>query len=640
MAVAAAAIVVIKSAWICDDAFITYRTLDNLVTGHGLRWNVAERVQTYTHPLWLALNAPAYAAARSAYFSGLFVSLTVTVAAVSLFVFGLARAWPSVVLGLLALIGSRAFVDYSTSGLENPLTHLLLFAFLAMFMRTSEFTARRVTWLGLIAALTALNRLDALLLLAPCLGWVVATSRRRARTLGAIALGFVPLAAWLAFSLFYYGFALPNTYYAKVGTGVSVAFLWSHGIAYLLDAARADRLVLLVPLAAIAAALLARRARGIAVVAGIALYFVYLVNVGGDFMSGRFLTAPFVLAVGLLAWMDAPWNRPDHRAPAWVAAALLVIGLTVPRPTLLPDRLVAVADASELFDPSGVCDERGFYAPHTALSVVRVSRLVPQHPWSLRGRADRDAGRRVTVQSSVGFYGYFAGPGVHVVDPMALTDPLLARLPAGFERPRIGHYERRIPQGYLASLESGTNRIADPGVRAYYDKLRLIVSGPLLDPGRLAAIVAMNLGRYERFIDRPAFRSPAATLVPATWSRGANAETWLIPAEHRALALGGLVVDLPEPSHRTRVALDVAARGTVRASLMRAGNRVFESTPAEVGTVAPAEPLWITVPADVAAGGYDAIRVEALYSFDPPRWRGGSLADSARAVASAGERSR
>ena len=34
------------NAWVCDDAYITFRTIDNFLHGHGLRWNVAERVQS------------------------------------------------------------------------------------------------------------------------------------------------------------------------------------------------------------------------------------------------------------------------------------------------------------------------------------------------------------------------------------------------------------------------------------------------------------------------------------------------------------------------------------------------------------------------------------------------------------------
>ena len=41
------------SAWVADDAYITFRTIENFHQGYGLRWNIIERVQTYTHPLWM-----------------------------------------------------------------------------------------------------------------------------------------------------------------------------------------------------------------------------------------------------------------------------------------------------------------------------------------------------------------------------------------------------------------------------------------------------------------------------------------------------------------------------------------------------------------------------------------------------------
>lgn len=52
------ATVMIRSAWLSDDGLITFRTIDHFVNGGGLRFNLAERVQSYTHPLWLFLLAP------------------------------------------------------------------------------------------------------------------------------------------------------------------------------------------------------------------------------------------------------------------------------------------------------------------------------------------------------------------------------------------------------------------------------------------------------------------------------------------------------------------------------------------------------------------------------------------------------
>jgi arabinofuranosyltransferase len=118
------------------------------------------------------------------------------------------------------------------------------------------------------------------------------------------------------------------------------------------------------------------------------------------------------------------------------------------------------------------------------------------------------------VRTSVGFLGYLAGPTVHIVDPLALTDPLLARLPA-VDRPdwRPGHHLRALPEGYLLSLDTGADLFADRGVGEYYRRLCLLTRGPLFDPERLQTLLAFNLGWYNHLIDVTAYRTPTCPLV-------------------------------------------------------------------------------------------------------------------------------
>ena len=51
IALGAFALVILQNAWLCDDAFITYRSVDNLINGYGPTWNITELVHTYTHSL-------------------------------------------------------------------------------------------------------------------------------------------------------------------------------------------------------------------------------------------------------------------------------------------------------------------------------------------------------------------------------------------------------------------------------------------------------------------------------------------------------------------------------------------------------------------------------------------------------------
>ena len=81
---AAFLLLLLRTAWLDDDAYITFRTVDNFLNGLGLRWNVVNRVQAFTHPLWMFAVAGAAAISGEVYFSSLALSIVVSLAAVVL----------------------------------------------------------------------------------------------------------------------------------------------------------------------------------------------------------------------------------------------------------------------------------------------------------------------------------------------------------------------------------------------------------------------------------------------------------------------------------------------------------------------------------------------------------------------------
>jgi arabinofuranosyltransferase len=141
----------------------------------------------------------------------------------------------------------------------------------------------------------------------------------------------------------------------------------------------------------------------------------------------------------------------------------------------------------------GVSDERARFYRSTGL--LRWDRYdpLPDFEWATEGRNAR-ANPGVVVRADNGMFGYFAGPGVHVVDVLALGDPLLARLPAQ-PKWRIGHFERPVPEGYLETLQTGRNVIVDPVIGMKYERLKTITQEPLWTRRRWRDIVAMNLSR-------------------------------------------------------------------------------------------------------------------------------------------------
>jgi len=501
LALAACSLLFLRTAWVGDDAYITLRTVDNFVHGYGLTWNVAERVQAYTHPLWMFALTALYLPTRDAYLTALLASFLA-----SILTFWLAsRRDGFAALGVLTLLLSKAFMDYSASGLENPLTHLLLVLFFIYFIEKPSSPFR----LALFASLIALNRQDAILFVIPAITFLffqsitalsgAERSRRAIRVIAQFILGFLPLLLWEAFSLFYYGFPFPNTYYAKLGAGIPKAELFAQGWVYLLDSLQRDPLTITIIAAGVLLALWRGQIRERMLALGSLIYLAYVLSIGGDFMSGRFLTASLLVSALLLVRLAREWN-PKVKAAA--IAVVAVLGLFATPPNFILDLDQPRFTEHDLV--TGINDERAYYYPISGLMNYRPGKQIPfaSEGWVEHGYALRASGKSVVDEKNIGFIGYFAGPAVHIVDRYALADPLLARLSAfSVEKWRIGHFERDIPAGYIQTLRTGVNQIRDPNLAAYYDALSLITRGPLFSRERLAAIWKMNTGQFNSLLE-------------------------------------------------------------------------------------------------------------------------------------------
>ena len=476
-------LVCIRTAWMSDDAYITLRSVDNIVNGFGPRWNVAERVQAFTHPAWLMLITPVYAITREAYFTVLTLQILLTVLTVSMLGLVLARHPWHAAMGVAALVGSKAFVDFSTAGLENPLTHFLLILFLLTWRRHIDGTPR-LAQLSVLTSVLLLCRLDMLVLLAPMMAfalWRGATWRNVA-TFG---LSMTPFVAWEAFSFLYYGLLVPNTALAKLPAGVSEWSLITQGLRYLQATWYFDPFTLVIIATSLAVLLWSGRA-GRLVAAGVALHLAYVVSVGGDFMAGRFLTPAVVVGVAGVIGFASSRVAPT---PALLVASVLVVGaLFNPTAPLRTGSDFGPASTSGEFDHFGVTDERRFYYPGLGLlRVIQGDATPANHSWAAFGLRVRDDKRDVVLASNVGLFGYYAGPSVYIIDRNALADPFLARLPP---KPgwRVGHYEREVPEGYFESRRASQNVITDARLRRLYDHVDLLTRSRIWDGARLRAL--------------------------------------------------------------------------------------------------------------------------------------------------------
>jgi hypothetical protein len=496
-AVVYAAIAAWRRVWWCDDAFISFRYARHLNAGLGLVYNAGERVEGYSNFLWtmwialgmrLGVSPEAWSAAWGIAFYAGAVALLCALQVRDAWARG--AAWIGLPLAALLAATHRDASVFATSGLETALATFLLLAAYGLAVESS-WGARGAAACGLVTALAALTRPEAILL-APVIGaWILWARRPRGRDAMAFAAGFLVLwAPFLAWRVAYYGDFFPNPYYAK-----SAWLPWyRQGWIYLGLYARQYGVVL-AGLPVVIVAWAARPnpdpgwTRRVVLAGALAVsYTAYVVRVGGDFMYARLLlpATPFSLILlerGLsvlfrdrVIWQEA------------LAALLVATMLLVPYPFAGKD------------GPAGIANEPLYY-PADDLETQR------REGATLR-RYFEGTPASVAYCGSQARLVYYADPAVAIECATGLTDRWIARQPLA-HRGRVGH-EKQAPVSYLLRrrvdftlgyTDADLLHLADsvPWTRIWFDDV----------PGNIvhwdSALLAEMARRGARFPDLPRY---------------------------------------------------------------------------------------------------------------------------------------
>jgi arabinofuranosyltransferase len=331
-------------AFLCDDAFISFRYAENLAEHGALVFNpgLPERVEGYTNFLWvivlaglswLGLSPPSAAPALT------LVGALGGLVAVTGLVVALRRRFGETsdrlraidLVPALLLAVQPEYVVWSHSGLETSTAAALVLG--AMW----AWTCARFGLAAGLAAAAGLVRSDALLPIAAFgLAWLAVVGGPAVRKGGAAAIRslpwralsiaaaifVVPLALHLLWRHAYYGQWLPNTWAVKQA-GRLLRDTW--GVDYVRAWVAGVGLVYVVPLVVLV------RARHLLLLVPAAVTLAYAWWVGGDFMAyGRFLLPATACLHGLVGWTladaGARFQRVSSRFPA-VRNAPLLLGL-------------------------------------------------------------------------------------------------------------------------------------------------------------------------------------------------------------------------------------------------------------------------------------------------------------------------
>jgi arabinofuranosyltransferase len=397
-----------------DDAYISFRYAKNLVNGAGLVFNEGERIEGYTNFAWTLLSAAGIAAG----FDPLTTTRVVGVISYAAIAATLTFLWFRWTendifrwLGFPALwliFARTGFAAHAGSGLETMTVALMI-----LWVGVAAFELEVPWWAsGLLAGVLCTVRADAalavgvvglILLLRARLGgegWVAGF--KLASRWASIPFAFI--AAHTLFRLVYYGEPLPNTYFAKAG-GI---YALERGAWYVATVVRARPEVGALLVAALIGLLLSRGRSRAVISYGLlyaALYALYLIKVGGDFMEYRFMwmVYPTVMLAGLRGLVVIG----DRKLVAGAVGAALMVGLTfTQRPT----------EKDSLGLPVMVGDRYGFQSLEGMNSMVETEGIPVGK--KLGEVLPRDTVVATTLAGTISYYS-----DLRIVDQWGLNEP-------------------------------------------------------------------------------------------------------------------------------------------------------------------------------------------------------------------------
>ncbi len=444
---------IIKFAWMSEDALITLRHVDNFLSGHGAVFNPGERVEGYTHTLWFWLITLLRFIGIPA--KGALVIPGVVFSSVALYLlfFVLWRkkdGKPVVNLGGAVLIGMSSFIDFGTSGLESSLSYLFLIIF-SIFLSGEKWKENPFLF-GLMVTLMTFTRPDfGIFLIFGLFFYLFQYFKKNAdlrKLLWFISSPAILLGIYEIFRMGYYGAIFPNPFYAKSGS----SSYFSQGFFYLGDLLKGSAFPLILLL--IILMIFLRRSDNdyknrLWILSAGMLYALFVIRGGGDFMHGRFLLPAVILIT--VSSSGAFDNYFDRSKLMMISAVLLSISLLFISLLVIPVQKKGGKNYNH-----GIADERFAFYGNKVFPLEQIARDDHIFMWKTIGNNYRflteKAKKRIKIAyHTVGFIGYYSGQRVNVLDRLGLTDPVVARRKIE-KRGRPGH-EKSSPFGYLIYRE-------------------------------------------------------------------------------------------------------------------------------------------------------------------------------------------
>lgn len=491
----------LSSVTLADSAFETLRIIENFTHGYALSVNPDERVLSFSDPLWVLLNIPFVWLSQPYSYVGLTVTGAACYVIAMFFLCATKKTKPQEQITLMVLMTflGLPFGAILFSGQEALLSCTLLCVSFWILLRQKV----SYRWLGFIASLIILNQWQAALILAPVLCYLLVAHWRHI-SFSAACIAISPLFFWGVFSVIYYGFFLPNSYYAfesapsltlrpgNISDILSRLFSSNFYISGLLVCSVWVLCHQVLKTISIKRSLVGAGQRHytlLLLVLGILCFLLFSLPHEDAVPDSRQLLPVLWVSLLIMYHCFSEWILPFIKK-YWLL--ILINGYALFAVSLYVHNKSLYADASFIEQDSSHLKSFSFHPlwPDSWLLVT---------PW---GKEENilHAPFAVEIVEKIGQREYMLGPQTLFIQGNAANDILLARLSPnslayGYQSPET----RPIPTSYVKARAHQDFALLHPArLEAYYAPLRVIASSDeLFTPERWHAILGMQLWWYD-----------------------------------------------------------------------------------------------------------------------------------------------
>lgn len=300
--------------FIQDDSYITFRFVKNFTEGNGLVFNIGEYVEGYTCFLWvmilslikkLGLNFISSSQILGVLSGCLTIVFTYKISS-EIFRKDAGKSYNFIfsLIAPLLLATNGSFAYWANSGMETALFGFLVTLALYLYLKELNSSKSKFEYSALVFLLAAMTRPEGVLI------FVVALVHKAIRTFKSVnadmsdaKAGKKKFFVWLSVFLIpgllfmiwrysYYGFLLPNTFYAKTGSSIEYFntgfdYVWGFFKSYGLYGA-----LLIVALFASANKKYKNELKFLSIL--FLVFCIYIISVGGDVLNANRFFVPIL----------------------------------------------------------------------------------------------------------------------------------------------------------------------------------------------------------------------------------------------------------------------------------------------------------------------------------------------------------